>query len=64
MIEAMQPVPPLFTDVDEDAKRRAIRQGLASVEAGRVVDHGVVSTWLTKLAKGERPAAPRSTRKP
>jgi predicted transcriptional regulator len=54
----------LFDLVDDDAKKRAIAEARASVEAGRVVDHTVVSEWLQKLAAGERPPAPLSIRKP
>jgi len=54
----------LFDLVDDDAKKRAIAEARASVEAGHVVDHAIVSEWLEKLAAGERPPAPLSTRKP
>ena len=54
----------IFDLVDDDAKKRAIAEARASVEAGRVVDHAVVAEWLEKIAAGERPAAPLSTRKP
>lgn len=60
----MEPAPNLFASDDEDAKRCAIRQGLASADAGRVVDHDTVAAWLARLAAGERPPAPLSTRKP
>lgn len=61
---SMKIKPDLFAAEDEDAKRLAIRQGLADLDSGLAVGHGVVSTWLARLAAGERPPAPLSTRKP
>ena len=43
----------IFDIVDEDAKRRAIEEGIAEADAGKLVPHEVVDEWLAKLAKGE-----------
>lgn len=48
----------IFDLVDEDAKRRAIDEGIAAIEAGDYVEHEVVREWLKKLAAGEFDAPP------
>ena len=48
----------IFDLVDDDAKRRAIEQGLAEANAGLGVPHEAVSEWLKKLARGERVPPP------
>jgi len=48
----------IFDIVDEDAKRRAIEEGIADIEAGRYVDHETVDKWLERLANGEFCAPP------
>jgi predicted transcriptional regulator len=55
----------IFDIVDEDAKRRAIEEGIADIEAGRHVDREIVDKWLERLARGEFEAPPPlSTTKP
>ena len=48
----------IFDLVDEDAKLRAIDEGIAAIEAGDYVKHEVVREWLKKLATGEFDAPP------
>ena len=42
----MKPEPTLFEDVDDEAEAAADAQGLADIEAGRVVPHEDVARWL------------------
>ena len=48
----------IFDLIDEDAKRRAIDEGIAAIEAGDYVEHEIVREWLKKLAAGEFDAPP------
>jgi len=57
-IDAMANPASIFDLVDDDAKRRAVEQGLAEADAGLGVPHEIVSEWLRKLAKGERTPPP------
>ena len=57
-IDGMANTASIFDLVDEDAKRRAIDEGIADIESGRVVPHEIVREWLKKLANGEFDAPP------
>ena len=48
----------IFDMVDEDRKRKAIEEGIAQADAGKVVPHEIVKVWLQKLANGEFDAPP------
>ena len=42
----MKPEPNLFEDADQEAEAAADAEGLADIEAGRVVSHDEVARWL------------------
>jgi predicted transcriptional regulator len=42
----MKPEPSIFEDADSAADERADAEGLADLDAGRVVSHDAVKTWL------------------
>jgi len=42
----MNPEPAIFDDVDEADDAAAIAEGLTDVEAGRVISHKAMKTWL------------------
>ncbi len=48
----------IFDIVDEDAKRRAIDEGIAAIEAGDYVEHEAMREWVAKLAAGDFDAPP------
>jgi predicted transcriptional regulator len=50
-----------FPERDEEleAKRAAIRVGVADLDAGRVVPHEEVRRWLLDLAAGRQAQRPR-----
>lgn len=58
MIADMANPASIFDQVDDEAKRQAVEQGIAEAEAGLGIPHETVSEWLKKLAKGERAPPP------
>lgn len=53
----MKPEPSLFDEPDDESETAAVAEGLADIEAGRVVPHEEVKRWLDTWGKpGERPA--------
>ena len=41
-----KPDPPIFDESDPQAEAAADREGLADIEAGRVISHDDMKTWL------------------
>ncbi|WP_304164924.1 antitoxin [Phenylobacterium aquaticum] len=53
----MKPEPSLFDEIDAEADERAMLEGEADADAGRVVPHEEVAAWLkTWGTPDERPA--------
>ena len=53
----MKPEPSIFDEIDEDAEAAADAEGLADIEAGRVIPHAEVAAWLdTWGTPAEKPA--------
>jgi predicted transcriptional regulator len=42
----MKPEPAIFDDVDEASDAAAIAEGLADIDAGRVISHDAMKRWL------------------
>lgn len=40
------PEPSIFDEIDAEAEERAIREGEADADAGRVISHEAVRRWL------------------
>ena len=56
----MKPEPSIFDEIDEDAEAAADAEGLADIEAGRVIPHAEVAAWLdTWGTPAEKPAPKR-----
>ena len=41
-----KPEPSIFDEIDADAEERAMQEGEAAADAGRVVSHEAVRRWL------------------
>ena len=53
----MKPEPSIFDEIDDDAEAAADAEGLADIEAGRVIPHAEVAAWLdTWGTSAEKPA--------
>ena len=55
----MKPEPSDFRDVDDDAEAAADAQGLADLDAGRVVSGEAVKRWLRSWGTAGRLPTPR-----
>ncbi len=42
----MKPEPAIFDETDDAADTAAIAEGIADLEAGRVISHDAMKTWL------------------
>ena len=58
----MKPEPSIFDDEDAAAEAAADAEGLADIEAGRVVPHAEVEAWLETWGTGQDSPAPASYR--
>lgn len=56
----MKPEPTLFKDVDDEAEAAADAEGLADIEAGRVVSHEEVARWLDTWGTPDEAPPPAS----
>ncbi|WP_397399870.1 antitoxin [Phenylobacterium sp.] len=56
----MKPEPNLFEDVDHEAEAAADAEGLADIEAGRVVPHDEVARWLDTWGTPDEAPPPAS----
>jgi predicted transcriptional regulator len=52
------PEPSLFDPADLDADERAMREGEADADAGRVIPHAEFSEWLRTWGRPDEKAAP------
>ena len=52
----------VFEPENDEAEERAIAEAEADLEAGRVVPHDQVRTWLDELAAGKRRPRPQPWR--
>jgi predicted transcriptional regulator len=55
-----KPEPSLFDDPDLEADERAMAEGEADADAGRVVPHEEVAAWLDTWGKPKAKPAPKS----
>ena len=60
MLHRMITEPSLFDDADEDADAAADAEGLADLDAGRMVAHAEVAAWLDTWGAPDEPPAPAS----
>jgi predicted transcriptional regulator len=51
----MKPERSLFDEIDIDADMAADAEGLADLDAGRVISHEAMEAWLLSLTAGELP---------
>ena len=56
----MKSEPNLFEDVDHEAEAAADAEGLADIEAGRVVSHDEVARWLDTWGTPDEAPPPAS----
>ncbi len=56
----MTPEPSIFDQVDDEAEAAADAEGLADLEAGRVVPHAEVVAWLETWGTPDEKPAPAS----
>jgi predicted transcriptional regulator len=56
----MKPEPSLFDEIDAEAEAAADAEGLADIEAGRVVPHTEVAAWLDTWGTPDEKPAPAS----
>jgi predicted transcriptional regulator len=56
----VKPEPNLFEDVDHEAETAADAEGLADIEAGRVVSHDEVARWLDTWGTPDEAPPPAS----
>ena len=56
----MKPEPSLFDKADDEADERAMLEGEADADAGRVISHAEFSTWLSTWGTPEEKPAPKS----
>ena len=49
----MKPEPSIFDEVDVDADMAADAEGLADLEAGRVIGHDAMKAWLLSWGTAE-----------
>ena len=54
----MKPEPSLFDQVDDEADERAMSDGEAAADAGRVVPHEEVAAWLKTWGTPDEAPAP------
>jgi predicted transcriptional regulator len=55
----MKPERSIFDEIDADADTAADAEGLADLDAGRVIDHDAMKAWLLSLGTSEELPAPR-----
>jgi predicted transcriptional regulator len=55
----MKPEPSTSRDIDDDAEAAADAQGLADLDAGRVVSSEAVKLWLRSWGTADRLPTPR-----
>lgn len=49
----MKPEPSIFDEIDIDADRAADAEGLADLDAGRVISHEAMKAWLLSWGTAE-----------
>lgn len=54
----MKPEPSLFDEIDAEADERAMLEGEADADAGRVVPHEEVAAWLKTWGTPDEKPAP------
>ena len=59
-VEIMTPEPSIFDQVDDESETAADAEGLADLEAGRVVPHAEVAAWLDTWGTADEKPAPAS----
>lgn len=60
---AVKPEPSLLDEIDDAAEAAADAEGLADIEAGRVVPHHEVARWLDTWGTPDETPPPASWRK-
>jgi predicted transcriptional regulator len=55
-----KPEPTLFDTPDADADEKAVREGEADADAGRVVPHEEVAAWLATWGTPDEKPPPKS----
>lgn len=55
----MTPEPAIFEDVDEAADEAADAEGIADLEAGRVISHEAMKAWLLSWGTPNKLPAPQ-----
>jgi len=56
----MKSEPSIFDEIDDKAEAEADAEGLADIEAGRVVPHAEISAWLDTWGTPDEKPAPAS----
>jgi predicted transcriptional regulator len=49
----MKPEPSIFDEVDIDADKAADAEGVADLDAGRVIQHDAMKAWLLSLGTAD-----------
>lgn len=62
MLAGMKPEPSIFDDIDDAADTTADAEGLADLDAGRVVSHDRMKAWLQSWGTPDELLAPSKTR--
>lgn len=55
----MKPEPAIFDDIDEARDAAAIAEGLADIEAGRVISHDAMKRWLLSWGTPDELPSPK-----
>lgn len=58
----MKPEQSIFDEIDVDADRAADAEGLADLDAGRVVSHDAMKAWLLSWGTAEELPPPQPDR--
>jgi predicted transcriptional regulator len=55
----MNPEPSIFDEIDPDAEAAADAEGLADIEAGRIISHEAMKAWLLSWGTPDELPPPR-----
>jgi predicted transcriptional regulator len=58
----MEPERSIFDEVDIDADKAADAEGMADLDAGRVIEHDVMKAWLLSLGTADERPPPRPSK--
>jgi predicted transcriptional regulator len=58
----MEPERSIFDEVDIDADKAADAEGMADLDAGRVIEHDVMKAWLLSLGTADELPPPRPSK--